>query len=502
MTQSEVRSINGREISDNYSRNQLLSKIDKNKLNDNGTGADELWSASKVNAQFNTKEKLIDINLPLMNTVGYNEDSSTLRGMVTFVDDDGRNGTYEKLKQVCQAVGIPVTFALYKNSTITDAQALELQNTYGCEIAGHSMSHDYLHTLNEEQLEYELGDCKRMLLKRGFNVQNFVYPQNSHNELVHKVARKYYNCATTIGSNGLNYQGKLTNFGLSRAALGVSAEAGKDNLAYYKSLVDRAKTEKCWLIFMTHVSYETHTEAMFQDFINTAKYCKEVGIEVVNLQKGWEFFGNKLEIVSTQGKTKITNQGEIVTTVMDRAGINAPNFDADITEYKLGQVTITNFLASANTGFPGDPAGVLLTYRNQALSSHNLSYQEWCPFPSNKVYRRQYEDGWQAWSEVALMNDVEFKINQANIVKNVNSTSYLADTPIADYPNNQITVTVVPTARATGFPRNVAGLLTTYRFGGNGYDYQHYKEYADSKFWMRSTTTSGTWGVWKELTNA
>lgn len=54
MTQSEVRSINGREISDNYSRNQLLNKIDKSKINDDGNGVDELWSANKVNSQFNT----------------------------------------------------------------------------------------------------------------------------------------------------------------------------------------------------------------------------------------------------------------------------------------------------------------------------------------------------------------------------------------------------------------------------------------------------------------
>ena len=70
MTQSEVRSINGREISDNYSRNQLLNKIDKNKINDNGTGADELWSASKVNAQFNTIEQ--DFNSQLAQTVHSN----------------------------------------------------------------------------------------------------------------------------------------------------------------------------------------------------------------------------------------------------------------------------------------------------------------------------------------------------------------------------------------------------------------------------------------------
>lgn len=89
MAETEVRSINGREISDNYSRNQLLNKMDKSKLNDNivvtdglwssdkinntfnnlnenkidkskinddGNGTDELWSASKVNAQFNTIE--------------------------------------------------------------------------------------------------------------------------------------------------------------------------------------------------------------------------------------------------------------------------------------------------------------------------------------------------------------------------------------------------------------------------------------------------------------
>lgn len=59
MAETEVRSINGRDISDNYSRNQLLNKIDKNKINDDGTGVDELWSANKVNAQFNTNKQQI-----------------------------------------------------------------------------------------------------------------------------------------------------------------------------------------------------------------------------------------------------------------------------------------------------------------------------------------------------------------------------------------------------------------------------------------------------------
>lgn len=60
MTQSEVKSINGREISDNYSRNQLLNKIDKSKINDNGTGKDELWSADKISSQIKEIVHLID----------------------------------------------------------------------------------------------------------------------------------------------------------------------------------------------------------------------------------------------------------------------------------------------------------------------------------------------------------------------------------------------------------------------------------------------------------
>lgn len=57
MTQSEVKSINGREISDNYSRSQLLNKIDKSKINDDGTGKDELWSANKISSQIKDIEQ-------------------------------------------------------------------------------------------------------------------------------------------------------------------------------------------------------------------------------------------------------------------------------------------------------------------------------------------------------------------------------------------------------------------------------------------------------------
>lgn len=545
--------------------------------------ADRLANSDNEQKFINSKLSKIIAN---RDSIQYVEDSSDLRGMVTFVDDDGRDGTYERLKQICSEKGIPVVFALYKKSTITTEQALELQDVYGCEIAGHSMSHKFLHTLNEEQLEYELGDCKRMLIERGFNVNNFVYPQNTHNELVHKVARKYYNCACTIGEDGINKMENVTNFGLLRAALGTFAKEGKNNLDYYKSLVDKAKKEKAWLIFMTHVSWPTHGEKEQQDLLDTVQYCKDTGIDVVTLQRGWEFFGNKLELISTQGTTKVTNQGRILTTVVDRAGINAPNFNAPITEYEIGKKTITNFLAKDNTNFPGDKsgvletyrniystysensfqiwypynsnkmfkrrwlsnnswgewdefaiatnytspnfdapiteyelgrittsnfvnddhtnfpgnnAGVLETYRNKFKSWNGCSFQIWYPYNSNKMFKRRWDDDkkvWDEWDEFATVNLVDYKIAKSTLVQNVNSSSYISSAPISAYPTDKITVTIVPLNRASGFPNNMAGILTTYNLGGNGYSYQEYKEYADNRKWIRSTNPDGSWMEW------
>lgn len=457
-----------------------------------------------VNAQFKDTAKDIDISIANASMIGYSENQEILKPLITFVDDDGRDGTYETIKEICSTYGIPFVIALYSKSTITDEQGLELQNNYGCEITGHSMSHSFLHTLNEEQLEYELGENKRELLKKGYNVRNFVYPQNTHNELVHKVARKYYNCACTVGTDQTNEMNKVTNFGLLRVAMGTFCQEGKDNLDYYKSMVDKCIQEKSWLIFMTHVSWETHTSAMTKDIKDTIEYIKSKNVDIVTLQEGWEHFGNKVEIRSTMGETIITNKGQVISTVFDRPKINAPIFNAPITEYARGKMTRTNFLSSDNTGFPHNSTGVLETYRNIYTSYNDNSYQLWHPYNSNKIYKRIWDDttsSWLQWGEFITSDIVDYKIAQSVIVQNLNSTSYVSSTPISSFPNNKVTITVIPTSRATGFPRNAAGLLTTYRFGGNGYDYQEYKEYAENRKWIRTTNADGTWGEWKELSN-
>lgn len=463
-----------------------------------------IGAINENSSQIKDNVKYIDVVAANESMIGYVENQESLKPLITFVDDDGRDGTYEIIKDICQQYNIPFVIALYSKSTITDEQGLELQNEYGCEITGHSMSHSFLHTLNEEQLEYELGENKRELLKKGYNVSNFVYPQNTHNELVHKVARKYYNCACTVGTDQTNKMNEVTNFGLLRVAMGTFCQEGKDNLAYYKSMVDKCISEKSWLIFMTHVSWETHTQAMTQDIKDTISYIKSKNVDIVTLQEGWEHFGNKVEIRSTMGEHILTNKGQTISTVFDRAKINAPNFNAPITEYARGKMTRTNFLSSDSTGFPHNATGVLETYRDIYTSYHDNSFQIWHPYNSNKIYKRIWDDttnSWLEWGEFITSDIVDYKIAQSVIVQNLNSTSYVSTTPINSFPNNKVTITVIPASRANGFPRNAAGLLTTYRFGGNGYDYQEYKEYAENRKWIRTTNPDGTWGEWKELSN-
>ena len=93
MAETEVRSINGREISDNYSRNQLLNKIDKSKLNDNGTGVDELWSASKVNAQFNN---IKDINIMVQSPLPQKQGILTNTNKLVIKSGDGYFNVIQK----------------------------------------------------------------------------------------------------------------------------------------------------------------------------------------------------------------------------------------------------------------------------------------------------------------------------------------------------------------------------------------------------------------------
>lgn len=79
--------------------------------------------------------------------------------------------------------------------------------------------------------------------------------------------------------------------------------------------------------------------------------------------------------------------------------------------------------------------------------------------------------------------------------------TYLNDTPITDFKPNSVTVSIVSTANANGFPFNAGGTLTTYRFGStNEYAFQLYKiTWSDILHYRRWNANTSSWEKWHAL---
>lgn len=380
MTQSEIRSINGREISDSYSRNQLLSKIDKNKINDDGTGKDELWSADKVNAQFNTivQEKYDDISLsgstlsmsangtvkkfvtlPTTTEGGSssNVDINTMinsssniqansynvkpiRPLISFVDDDGKAGVYTKWKPIVETKGVPISLCIITGSVggsgyLTWEQIKEMQNTYGCEILSHTVTHKNIsgHTTNKSWID-ELKQSKLTLMQNGLNVRGFAYPNGGYwgtsEGLVDGTSNGYwmtglfYDYGITTGGS-MNQHPLNTNMGIDRVGIGCYETSGYETLDGMKAKVDECIANNRWLVFMTHVDDTAHTTEDTQNLSSIIDYIKEKGVDIVTLSEGFEVFGNVVETpnckITKQGSATLNVTSEIPNATKNTAGI-------------------------------------------------------------------------------------------------------------------------------------------------------------------------------------
>jgi hypothetical protein len=167
--------------------------------------------------------------------------------LVTFVLDDGNDTDFLLGKNIfadqgavaCSAVTIDLISTPYH---MTPAQIIALQDA-GWEIMGHTISHPNLNSLSVTRLEEELSQSKKLLENIGVTIHNIVYPYNKNNETVRAITRKYYRSGRG-GTNSFN-SGEIDPYFLKSFTL-------KHDLPLMESYIDRAYTDKSWLIFYTH----------------------------------------------------------------------------------------------------------------------------------------------------------------------------------------------------------------------------------------------------------
>ncbi len=167
--------------------------------------------------------------------------------LFTFVFDDGNDTDYlvawkifeEQGAVACSAI---TTDRLNTRNHLNTAQVLALRDS-GWEIMSHTVSHPNLRSLTAGQIEDEFSRSRTALESLGVSVHNIVYPYNKSNELVRRIARRYYRSGRG-GTNTVN-RADADPFDLRSFSY-------KHDLAKMKQYIDQAYADGAWIIVYQH----------------------------------------------------------------------------------------------------------------------------------------------------------------------------------------------------------------------------------------------------------
>ena len=329
------------------------------------------------------------------------------RPLVTFIDDDGAESVYTRLKPIFESKGVPCTVAIVSDwvgkenvgnqgnlKAMSREQILELQDM-GWEIASHEKTHQGMTNVTDKNtIESEIINSKEELLKMGLKVTNLVYPFGQSNDELVNIAKNYYKSGVSTGVAGNNEINNvpIDRFNLRRVGLG--SYAGQfDTLTHHKSVVDSAIENGGWLIFMTHVwAQDTSKDELIADVLD---YIISKGVDIVTLEEGLSTFGDKVDI---DGLLRVTPDNQILSNVVVpflKLPINSITADTPISSFSSGAITSTQIGAGNTAGFPDNSAGVVITDRTYP----NGGYQRQTFYKYNSF--QKFERYWTiqgAWS--------------------------------------------------------------------------------------------------------
>lgn len=191
-------------------------------------------------------------------------------GLVLTFDDDYIDTWYEAEKEL-RPYNWKATFFICKYSSFTEEMKKKLHylKEKGHDIAGHGYNHEDAvkyakeHGLNN-YIKNEIIPLKELMLKDGFNISSFAYPDGRRNTKLDKRLLNYFEIirGTTYGElipdkQYCYFEGKPLIYGL-----GIDDDYEQFNLEYYKSLLLYAKEHNKIVIFYGHKTVKNADEKL------------------------------------------------------------------------------------------------------------------------------------------------------------------------------------------------------------------------------------------------
>ena len=168
----------------------------------NASGSDQSNSGSSVKGTNSNQSAVAEKMSSVANSSFVNSNAKNNSNKVVILSfDDNRIGDFTYAKPILDKYGFKATFFVICGKT-TDSGAMNWQDIAamqkdGMDIESHTMTHAHLNTLNQNQLNYEIGGSKQCLASHGYNATIFAYPYNegSDNPVVVNTVARYYDIA-------------------------------------------------------------------------------------------------------------------------------------------------------------------------------------------------------------------------------------------------------------------------------------------------------------------
>ncbi len=160
---------------------------------------------------------------------------------VVLTFDDGYDDNYTELFPLLQKYNVKATVFVIAGSLgqphkMTAEQVTELSQSGLVSIQSHSMTHPYLNTLTQEQLEWELGESQRIIASLTGKIPNVLcYPSGGFNQLTIDVAKQYYDYGMRMA--GYLYNTSVDPFRIQRFY--ISRQSPLSDFQYYIKQTDQ-----------------------------------------------------------------------------------------------------------------------------------------------------------------------------------------------------------------------------------------------------------------------
>ena len=210
-------------------------------------------------------------------------------GLISLTFDDGSISIYQNAFPILRSSGLKSTQYMVTDymsgypGYMSPSQTNEMFSE-GHEIGSHSLNHADLTSLTPEEIIFQLSESKRILEDYGFEIASFAYPFGYNNSLIKQL----------LAQNGYS-SGRATIEGVNLKnsdpyAVKVLPILVGTQLADVKNEIDKALTDKSWLVLLFHQinyggdQYST-TPEMFSAITN---YLNQKRAQVVTVSEAIE----------------------------------------------------------------------------------------------------------------------------------------------------------------------------------------------------------------------